>query len=745
MKLKIYNWIDKHNYIVCLKILKTYNQKNVPGDYPYYTLHLRLLGYYFIRFLLVLAAFLSVKKDSLKTFLNLLTNKRSAFYFPVVKSWFIIKIADVVAQLFGYRYFSDQNLIPFLRVDEILESHISINSSPEPAVSIIIRSHNELAYTFNCLKAIQNTATKDLSLEIIVIDDCSTDETYHFLCQNTAGIRSFRNDNYAGIYHSFNLGVRASKANIICFLDNTTQVQKGWLPKLLPLLKDEKTGCAGSMITYSNGLLKSAGGLIYDDHTAISYGKFEDALHPFYNYKREADYPSPHNLIMHKSDYQLLKLVSNEIESLSDFIIATSLKIKEWTNKKIIYQPLSKIIYTKLDSFEQEIMPTSGHINNYARKYQKGKSILFIDDVIPAPDQDSGSNRLFQILNITQSLGYHVIFMPNDGNKRGHYFDSMIEAGFEILYKYPNRKKMLALLPEILTHIDAIWLCKPHINQTFKSLFENNNRPLWIYDTVDLHYLRTQREAHVGNNFELLQAAEQTKQLELSIARCADVTIAITKNELSVLRQENIKNVTVIPNIHKIITPSELPLSFEERSGILFIGGYLHSPNIDAAKWLIQHIMPQVWKTFPKIKVTLLGSNPPGEISSLESPMVSVPGYIHDVSPYFNSCRIFVAPLRFGAGMKGKIGQSLEHNLPIVSTTIGIEGMDLTDNYNILVADDTDNFAAKIIELYHSEELWKTIQRNSLMALNEFSVEKAQQNIEYLFDSLAWTEKRNYQ
>jgi glycosyltransferase involved in cell wall biosynthesis len=202
------------------------------------------------------------------------------------------------------------------------------------------------------------------------------------------------------------------------------------------------------------------------------------------------------------------------------------------------------------------------------------------------------------------------------------------------------------------------------------------------------------------------------------------------------LNKEGIKNVTVIPNVHESNTANEGISSFSNRSGILFIGGYVHSPNIDAAKWLAEQIMPEVWKNDPSIKLTLLGSNPPEEVLSLASEKIAVPGYIEDVSSYFNNHRIFVAPLRFGAGMKGKIGQSLEYGLPVISTQIGIEGMGLTDGHDVLVAEDTSEFAAKILDLYQSPQLWSDIRDNSAHALKAYSPGHVKQKLKELFEDL---------
>src|SRR5262245_15207373 len=116
--------------------------------------------------------------------------------------------------------------------------------------------------------------------------------------------------------------------------------------------------------------------------------------------------------------------------------------------------------------------------------------------------------------------------------------------------------------------------------------------------------------------------------------------------------------------------------------------------------------MPLVWAHIPQLEVTLLGSNPSNDVQDLANERIKVPGYVQDVEPYFSESKTFVAPLRYGAGMKGKLGQSFEYGLPIVSTSVGVEGMHLQHNKNVLVADTAENFAKEIVRLYTDQSLW---------------------------------------
>jgi glycosyltransferase involved in cell wall biosynthesis len=156
---------------------------------------------------------------------------------------------------------------------------------------------------------------------------------------------------------------------------------------------------------------------------------------------------------------------------------------------------------------------------------------------------------------------------------------------------------------------------------------------------------------------------------------------------------------------------------------------------VDAVIWLCQDIMPLVWKHHPEIQVTLLGNNPPSQVKALQSDRVIVTGYIRDPEPYFLSNRIFVAPLRYGAGMKGKLGHSLSYSLPSVTTSIGAEGMGLTNGYDVLIADNTQEFAQAILDLYNNKKEWSHISKNAHLSIQKYSSENIQNNLKALLDS----------
>lgn len=379
-------------------------------------------------------------------------------------------------------------------------------------------------------------------------------------------------------------------------------------------------------------------------------------------------------------------------------------------------------------SLIEENLPDHKHISS--------RTILVIDDMLPRFNKDSGSQRMMHLLKIFKELGYHVIFVPSDGHLVEPYYTMLKKMDIEVVDNKCGLTTRKKNINKLLPRVNIAWICRPNVNRKFQYIFKDNNHIKWIYDTVDLHFIRHSREAEICKNpirkFQLKRRSKRYKKLETDLAKLADVTIAITPIEAEILKENNAREVRIVPNIH--IRKTESVYSFEQREGILFIGSYDHSPNRDAVIWLVKQIMPLVWQEMPGIKVNIVGNNPNQEIERLATSNVLVTGFVTNVDDYFNTCKVFVAPLRYGAGMKGKIGHALEYALPIVSTSIGSEGMNLENCSEILIADKAHEFAEKIIELYTNKPLWSKIHENAAHSLAPFSYEAQKNNLNSIFN-----------
>jgi glycosyltransferase involved in cell wall biosynthesis len=234
-----------------------------------------------------------------------------------------------------------------------------------------------------------------------------------------------------------------------------------------------------------------------------------------------------------------------------------------------------------------------------------------------------------------------------------------------------------------------------------------------IYDPVDLHWLRMERESEIKDNDVLRRKSEVYKCMERFNAAAADIVFAITGEEKAeILKEVSYAKVEVIPNIHTCVDTVK-PLA--GRKNLLFIGHYAHNPNEDAVSYFVSEIFPLIRQRIPGVVFYMVGSHMTEKVQSLAARDVVAVGYVPDPSSYFNDCRVFVAPLRYGAGMKGKIGHSMSFGLPVVTTSIGAEGMSLIDGRHVLIADSPAAFASAVVRLYTDNLLWEQMSLSALL------------------------------
>ena len=618
------------------------------------------------------------------------------------------------------------------------EYNLSLPVHSSPVVSIIIPVYNQIDYTYSCLRSIVNHVSSDLPIEVIVVNDCSTDNTVQVL-DRVEGLNRIDNPSNMGFLNSCNRGVTESQGEYIYFLNNDTELTSQALENLVSVLeKDKEVGAVGSKLNYPHGSLQEAGGVIWQDASGWNYGREDNPFAPQYNYLRPVDYCSAASLLVRKS--ALIALNGFDADFAPAYYEDTDLcfAIRHRLGLKVMYQPKSEIIHhegvscgTELSSgikryqainltkFQQK---WAKELENYpvntgkegikaaSRRHLGDKTILLIDIYPPCYDKESGARRIWELLQIFKQLNYHVIFVPDNGAKEQPYVGMLQDLSIEVIYTQTGygttvEEQIKSLLPIV----DIAWVSRPQLYEKYAPLIRQHESIKLIYDTVDLHYIRLQRAGKLGNNsIDNMRQWVRMQSKELKAAHEADLTVTITDAEREILQQQDVGELAVIPNIHQPYI-GEKP-DFEQRHGLLFIGSYNHPPNIDAVIWLCQEIMPLVWQQIPDLTVTLLGSNTTEEVLDLaQDKKITVTGYVADVTPYFLSHRVFVAPLRYGAGMKGKIGQSLEYGLPLISTNIGIEGMNLSHEENVLEANQTEDFAQQIIRLYKDKNMWQKL------------------------------------
>jgi glycosyltransferase involved in cell wall biosynthesis len=192
--------------------------------------------------------------------------------------------------------------------------------------------------------------------------------------------------------------------------------------------------------------------------------------------------------------------------------------------------------------------------------------------------------------------------------------------------------------------------------------------------------------------------------------------IAVSDGEKKLLNERSSTYVHVIGNVHRLVSNTT---SLSSRSDLLFVGGFGHEPNEDAVIWFIEEIFPKVIKSLPHCRLRIVGSRIPQWLQELQHPNIEVLGWVENVDEIYRKSRLSIAPLRFGAGVKGKVGESLSMSTPMVLTPIAAEGMFLENRKHALIANDPDDFAAAIIELMTDDSLWTSISVNGKNRIEE--------------------------
>ncbi|MCF6226502.1 MAG: glycosyltransferase, partial [Xanthomonadales bacterium] len=636
-------------------------------------------------------------------------------------------------------------------------SPLGFSFEAQPVVSIIIPLYNQYAFTQTCLLSLQQAANRIL-FEIILVDDCSTDQTA-LLLQACSGVTTLRNSENFGFIGSCNSGAEQARGKYLLFLNNDTKVTNHWLDRLVATFTEfPKAGIVGSRLIYPDGSLQEAGGIIFSDASGWNYGRNGNADDPRYQFAREVDYVSGAALMIPASLFTEFGGFDNHYAPAyyEDTDLAFTCRKAGY---QVLVQPRSTVIHfegissgTDLNQgmkkyqlvnhkkFQQRWAdqlrlqpapitdPDDISTVRAAAEHYRQKKLLLIDACTPRPDQDSGSVRIINLMRIYRDLGYQVSFFPDNRQWDGKYSQALQSLGVEVLYG-----EWIKNLPEFFSQrgksFDTVIVSRHYVAENYLNFIkEYMPQAKLIFDTVDLHYLREQRQADLEQDPALHRAAARSRRAELKIINQADTTLVVSPFEQSILANDAPQaRVDVVSNIHPIHGCRK---SFSDRQNIFFIGGYQHPPNVDSAIWLAKEIWPLIHQQLPGVNCFLLGSKAPKVVQELSGDGLIFRGFVEELEPWLDNCRIALAPLRYGAGVKGKVNMSMSFGQPVVASNIAVEGMYAENGREVLVADDAETFAAEVVRLYQDEALWNKLSENGLKNVERhFSFAAAQKNI----------------
>jgi len=637
----------------------------------------------------------------------------------------------------------------------------------KPKVSIIIPVYNQVFHTLACLISLFESAP-ETDFEVIIADDCSTDETRKIFSKFSDCIRVVRTTGNLGFLKNCNHAAKEAKGEFVVLLNNDMVLLPDWLDSLVATIsQDSECGMVGSKLLNLDGTLQEAGGIFWKDGSAWNYGRNQNPMAPEFNYKKEVDYCSGASICLRREVWDAVggfdeiyapayceesdlafrlrarglktiyqpRSVGIHLEGVScGTDTAQGIKAYQVANQKKLFERWSGVL--KKEHFE------NGTNVFHARGRTKAKkSILIVDHYIPQHDRDAGSRTMLHIIERFLENGYNITFWPENLHRDTKYANHLQAMGVLVLYGAEFVKDFESWFKDHSEYLSGVFLSRPQVASNVIQSIRTHSKVKVAFYGHDIHHLRLQRKVEKDPcDSTALREAKLLKEVEQKIWGEVDVIYYPSQDEVDYVAKNSIapvssKKIRVLPPwaFHDFL--SDVSANLPERAGLLFVAGFAHTPNIEGALWFVKNVWPLVLTKHPSAKLTLAGSNPVPEITALRSDSVKVTGYIPDneLEILYRLSRVCIAPLLHGAGVKGKVVEALKFGLPVVTTATGAQGIP-DSSHAIAVAESPEEMAKAILKLLTEDKLWLKQSAASLQLIkNLYSTDAMWEPMKDLF------------
>ena len=649
------------------------------------------------------------------------------------------KVLEIVSQ--GYEN---------IKMYEILE----VPKYEKPEVSIVIPVHNKFELTYCCIASI--ILASYVPYEIIIVDDGSSDKTLE-IKEIIKNIKLIRNETAQGFLKACNKGAQNAEGEYIVILNNDTEVLDGWLNEMLWIFKNyERVGLVGAKLLYPDLTLQEAGGIVWGNGQAWNYGRNGNQADPKYNYVRQVDYCSGACIMLPKKLWEELGGFDEEFVPAYWEETDLAFRVRE-RGYKVVYTPFAQVIHYEGMSCGKDVksgVKQYQAINQVKfkrkwahvlieRKNENSPSleladivkdrgiigrVLCIDYEVPRPDREAGGYATFQEIKLFQSLGYKVTFVPANMAYLHGYVEDLQKNGVEVIYA-PFYYSVHEFIEKRGKEFDIFYIVRWHVAKDYIDLIRSVNPSAKIlFNNADLHFLRELREAIATNNKDLLVQAIDTREKELEVMRKVDLVLSYNEAEHAVIISHNLDS-TKVAKWPWVVYLKEGVKPFEERDGIAFLGNYRHFPNISAVRFFVEKVMPLLRKEIPDIKFYVYGAHMPEEFKKeFDFEDVILKGYVKSLDEVFYNCKIFVAPLLSGAGIKGKVIEALSYGMPSVLSPIAAEATGIRNGFEAFIVEKPEEYVEAIVKLYNDKKLWQKMRENALNFVKaEYSFERGRE------------------
>lgn len=607
-------------------------------------------------------------------------------------------------------------------------------TTDRPKISVIIPVYNQFHLTYQCLTSLILSSDK-ASFEVLVVDDRSTDATSN-IESRVNNLRIVRNEKNLGFLQSCNKAASMALGEYLVFLNNDTEVEAGWLDEMVGVFdRFSQVGAVGAKLVYPDGRLQDAGGIVWETGVPWNVGHGRDPQDPEFNYVREVDYLTGAALMVSRPAWDAAGGFSEAYKPAyyEDTDLAFKLRSKGY---RTLYCPQATVIHyegrsngtdvtaglkqhqvSNAEHFKatwKEAFVGQGEEGKYLIKNKdrnRGLRVLMIDNSFPRLGQDAGSYAAVQELKILLALGCKVTFLPHNLLHLGVHVDALQRLGVECVHA-PFHRSIPKFLERRAAEFDVVYVTRYSVADNIIDLVRQHSNAKIVFNNADLHFLREMRTARANGETDL-SGPENTRRRELKVMSSVDVVLSYNEFEHEVIASHLMRD----DHIFKcpwVLYPKPCAVEPSQRNGLAFLGGFGHPPNRQAVDWFLSHVMPLLRIKRPDLTFHIWGSGIPDDTNWEQMPGVVVEGYAESLDQVFNTCYAFVAPLLAGAGIKGKVLDSIAYGVPTVLSPTAAEATGLIHDSSTLIANSPEQWIMQIERLLDDQALWRRISDASI-------------------------------
>jgi GT2 family glycosyltransferase/ubiquinone/menaquinone biosynthesis C-methylase UbiE len=601
-----------------------------------------------------------------------------------------------------------------------------------PDASVIIPVYNNILDTLLCIVSLLET-NPERSFEIIVADDGSTDSTPQVVTAIGGVVRYLRQPRNYGFLGNCNEAAKQASGHHVVLLNNDTLVMPRWLDDLLMPFSDfDNVGLTGSKLVNWDGSLQEAGGIFWKDGSAWNFGRGQDARAPEFNYVKDVDYCSGAAIAIPAGLWRELGGFDPAYTPAycEDSDLAFRLRDAGY---RTLYSPGSEVIHHEgrshgrdlssgikayqtanqqrllerwLPVLERDHYPNAQNVLRARDRSFDRRHLLIVDHYVPQFDRDAGSRTIFDFIQTLLDDNWSVTFWPENLWRDPDYTPRLQQLGVEVIFGAKYRKGFEAFLREREGLYDAVLLSRPHIAKDYVASVRALTSAKIVYYGHDIHFRRMAAQAKLEGKDESDPRIAEMKALELTICNASHVVLYPSEDEARTMGG------LVAPSVRVQAIPAyrfdEAHLQAAEiRIGnrgavsgplkLLFVGGFKHQPNVDGIVWFCDTVAPLLRAGGTAFELKIVGSNPNETVMALAQADIDVVGFVSDeaLDAHYREADIVIAPLRYGAGVKGKVVEAMARGVPIVTTDVGAQGIDQGGAF-LFLGNEPEDFARQV-------------------------------------------------